>query len=363
MNTSRRKNRTKLKTFFSLQSVLSTLLAICLYTLLTHYCFSPQLLCVQEQTGSCALLATDLNDPIRPSLKESIDQAKNTIVLIIYSLSDKKIISAIKSAANRGVKVDVICDSSESPDLDFLLGKKVKTYPRHNKGLMHHKLLAIDHRVVWLGSANFTTNSFFQQGNLVVGLNSPAMARQIETLAESFIQSTPFTAPPLHLKLREQNLTFFIHPTHGALSLQALIDRIDRATKRVFVAMFTFTHPLVTDALTRAQKRGVNVRIILDKDTARVTSRRAYLHCKREGMAVGRTYKVWALTLAKPQSSIPVSLLALQTGLRLGFASNNVGCSSSNHSHQSKKNGLNTGGSQSKKTLPSLRQPYVTGNS
>ncbi len=311
-----------IKTFLSLKSVFATLLAICLYTLISHSCFSPQLLSVQEQTGSCGLLATDLNDPLRPSLKESIDQASHSIVLLIYSLTDKKIIASLKSAADRGVKVDIVYDSGESPDLDFLLGKKIHAYPRHNRGLMHHKLLAIDHKVVWIGSANFTTNSFFQQGNLLVGLNSPAMADQIETLAGSFIQSTQFTNPPIHISLPEQNLTFFIHPTHGPQSLQTLIERIDRAQKRVFVAMFTFTHPLLTDALTRAKKRGIDVRVVFDQEMARVTSRRAFLQCKRDGMRVGVRTKSGLLHYKT--AVIDSCLVAGSTNwTQAGFSSNN----------------------------------------
>lgn len=40
---------------------------------------------------------------------------------------------------------------------------------------------------------------------------------------------------------------------------------IDNSQKRVWVALYTFTLPSLREALVRAKKRGVDVRIILEK--------------------------------------------------------------------------------------------------
>lgn len=44
-----------------------------------------------------------------------------------------------------------------------------------------------------------------------------------------------------------------------------MIDMIDGAQKRVWVAVYTFTVPSLREALLRAQKRGVDVRVMLEK--------------------------------------------------------------------------------------------------
>lgn len=49
------------------------------------------------------------------------------------------------------------------------------------------------------------------------------------------------------------------------LSEQWIVDMIDNSQKRVWVALYTFTLPSLREALVRAKKRGVDVRIILEK--------------------------------------------------------------------------------------------------
>lgn len=44
-----------------------------------------------------------------------------------------------------------------------------------------------------------------------------------------------------------------------------MIDMIDKSQKRVWVGVYTFTLPSLREALLRAQKRGVDVRVILEK--------------------------------------------------------------------------------------------------
>ena len=49
------------------------------------------------------------------------------------------------------------------------------------------------------------------------------------------------------------------------LSEQWMIDMIDASERRAWVAVYTFTLPSLREALMRAQKRGVDVRVILEK--------------------------------------------------------------------------------------------------
>lgn len=44
-----------------------------------------------------------------------------------------------------------------------------------------------------------------------------------------------------------------------------LVKKIDTTKERVWVAVYTFTVPSLREALKRAQDRGVDVRIILEK--------------------------------------------------------------------------------------------------
>jgi phosphatidylserine/phosphatidylglycerophosphate/cardiolipin synthase-like enzyme len=327
MNTSHRLRRRKkaplrfLLKVSSLQSALAILLAFLLYTAATEYLFTPSITEVKEEEGACLFLSTDLKDPIRSSLEHSIRNAKESVLFIIYSLSDKKVISALRDVSLRGVDVMVVHDPVETQDCSFLLGKKVKCFSRRGQGLMHNKLLVVDHSIVWLGSANMSTQSLTQQGNFIIALHCHAIAKAIETLATSMISQSPYPSSPLHVKFHDSTLSLFFHPFHGSLAFQSLINRINAASKRIFVAMFTFTHPDLVSALCRAKERGVDVRVILDKDSSTQTSKKSYLKLKREGIPCG--YRTKTGLLHYKTAVIDTTLVAGSCNwTKAGFTSN-----------------------------------------
>lgn len=287
--------RLRVRVMLRLQSALALVCAFLLYTAITTYLWTPAIVSVRDQDGEYVFLSTDCKDPVRASLVHAIQNAQKSVVLIIYSLSDKKIIGALRDAAHRGVEVVLIHDATETHDGPLLVGKQVKCYPRRGQGLMHSKLLVIDHSNVWVGSANMSTPSLTEQGNLVIALRSPVIAEAIETMARSMISHTPYPRPPITVKFSDSSFTLFFHPFHGARSYQSLLERIDKASKRIFVAMFTFTHQELVSALCRAKARGVDVRVILDKDSSSQTSRKSFVRFQREHVPCGYRTKTGLL--------------------------------------------------------------------
>jgi phosphatidylserine/phosphatidylglycerophosphate/cardiolipin synthase-like enzyme len=276
MNTFRNHKRS----FFKLQTNLSLLIVILLQAILYFFLFSPSVVVIHEEKTDPVFFSTDLCDPIRPSLAHSICQAKESVLLLTYSLSDPKIIGALRTAAKTGAKVTVIYDAKAASETPNLLGKRITCYPRKSRGLMHHKLVVIDHKISWIGSTNMTTTSFLQHGNMTLALSSQALASHIEQYASSLIHNTA-PSSSLIIDTPQQKLFFYIHPEAGKQSLASLISRIDSATHRVFVAMYTFTHKALYDALCRAKQRGVDVRVIFDKDSLRQTSQVAFAACRK----------------------------------------------------------------------------------
>jgi phosphatidylserine/phosphatidylglycerophosphate/cardiolipin synthase-like enzyme len=118
-------------------------------------------------------------------------------------------------------------------------------------------------------------------------VNSIAISSLLTGLKESLINETPLASPPLLVNSANQKLHFFLHPEHGKISLNEIIRRIDKATHRVFVAMYTFTHPDLLQTLCVAKKRGVDVRVIFDRDSSLQTSKKAYAFCKKEHITCG----------------------------------------------------------------------------
>lgn len=265
----------------SLKRVVPALLAFLVYASLTHVLFYTPPIVLHEKDVQPIIFSTEENSPLKSSLIHAIDKAERKIVLLIYNLCDTHVLRALKQAGQRGVQVTVIADPSSAQDITALVGPTIHTYLRKPRGLMHLKILIIDDHEVWLGSANMSMSSLEVHGNIFIAISSPALNAYIEHFAESLVEKKPFHKSPLVLHSNNQDLTLFLHPFHGKESLSYLIERIERAKQKVFVAMYTFTHKDLVDSLIRAKKRGVDVRVVFDKDSSKNTSKVAYARLHR----------------------------------------------------------------------------------
>jgi len=287
--------RISLKAIFRLQSKTAVLLAIVCYTTLWYLFLSPTTQTVPHKEGSSIFLSTDLQDPLRSSLQHAILNAKKSVLLIIYSLNDVKIIGALNHISKKDVSVTVIYDKKASPEADFMLRNQITTYAKKGRGLMHLKLLVIDHTVAWIGSANMTISALIQQGNMMTGLRIPLLAERIEAYSKNLIAQKPFLKPVFRHKTQDQTLSLFLHPQHAKESLHELIQRIQKASRRIFIAMYTFTHPQLIQAICTAKKNGIDVRVIFDQHSLRETSKKAYLQCKKSRILCGHRKKAGLL--------------------------------------------------------------------
>jgi len=100
--------------------------------------------------------------------------AHQNIKIAIYTFTNKKFFSALKSAARKGVKITIIADYESNknqyhhsiiPQLKKLRNIKVKLISGKGngryKGIMHMKLFIVDDLVVGFGSANYTYSAFY----------------------------------------------------------------------------------------------------------------------------------------------------------------------------------------------------------
>ncbi len=188
----------------------------------------------------------------------AIKNAKTSIHLSIYGLTDPSIIAALSKKANEGLEVSIYYDRKASSSLKRL-PSSIQLYPHTSSGLMHRKILVIDRSTLYLGSANFTPPSLSQHDNLVIGLLDPQLAG--------------FLAQPTGYFFSFSRGELWLLPHEGAL--MRLLSLIDGAKKSIHIAMFTFTHPRVTDALAAANKRGVKVRCVVDGTTGKGASKKA----------------------------------------------------------------------------------------
>ena len=230
---------------------------------------------VVEQGSVAVLAASETGDNIRAVFERAIDEAEKSIDLIIYSFTDKKLLSTIQKRASEGVAVNVVHDTTSSQKGIKELLPPIELHPIKASGLMHEKILITDRSKVWIGSANWTKESLRLHNNLVVGLYSEALAEEILSHNKDHLFSSG-----------EQTIEFWTTQDAPKDALKKVISLIDAAKLSINIGMFAWTHPDITDAIVRAHKRNVQVEATLDRKMASHVSKKAIEVLQSAGIAV-----------------------------------------------------------------------------
>lgn len=212
---------------------------------------------------------------IKRSFLTALQSAKNRIWISVYALTDKEIIAWLNKKADDDLIVELLIDKKQLKLVQSKLSNKIKITTVKQKGLMHQKIFVIDD-LCFLGSTNLTTSSLRMHDNLMIGLYSPLFA--------SYLISQINTINPHSLFDPSHNFEFY--PLPSVIALQRVIELINRAQTSIQVAMFTFTHKEIAEALVEAQKRGVQVKVILDTLSSKGASKQIAEFLKKEQLFV-----------------------------------------------------------------------------
>jgi phosphatidylserine/phosphatidylglycerophosphate/cardiolipin synthase-like enzyme len=207
------------------------------------------------------------NHNIEKAMIDSIERAEKSIVLVIFALTDPKVIAALKDKAEEGVDVLVVYDYQASPDIPKRLGDKVNYIKRRANGLMHQKILVVDNLVTWIGSANLTGESLRVHDNLMNAIRSEGFADMVTAKAKSYASETfqPFTYR--NFQIGDQVVELWFLPDNKD-AIDRLTYLIEKATKSIRIAMFTWTRRDLAKAVIAAHQRGVKVEVVLDRNSA-----------------------------------------------------------------------------------------------
>lgn len=206
----------------------------------------------------------------------ALQKANHSIFLSVYGITDPDILSLLSKKAGLQIPVTIEYDASASGPLKKTLPPSVDVRPIKSKGLMHRKIVLLDHAQVFLGSANLTASSLRHHDNLVLGLYHPRLA--------SFLENP--TAPSFSFELNAQNIELFLLPDPTHSGLKRLLSALMAAEFKISIAMFTLTHPEIAEALIQAHKRGVAVSIAADFYTAKGASKKVLEAMEKEGIKI-----------------------------------------------------------------------------
>jgi phosphatidylserine/phosphatidylglycerophosphate/cardiolipin synthase-like enzyme len=126
------------------------------------------------------------------SMEGVINGAQRTLLVENEEMSDDSIVSALSSAASRGVDVEVIMEDSSSYTTEFTTlktaGVKIATYS-HAKLYIHAKVMMADYGLgtaeVFIGSENFSGPSLVDNRELGIVLTDQAIMTSVNTTLTS----------------------------------------------------------------------------------------------------------------------------------------------------------------------------------
>lgn len=243
----------------------SLILIALIYTLIADALYKVRL---PDGDHPVELYSIEMQDDLTLTISKAIDEAKKSVTLVIYTLTDERVIDSLKRKSESGVLVKVICDSKTCPEIETRLGPQVKILKRFIKGLMHIKLLIIDDKQTWIGSANMTRASLRHHGNLIAAIDSESFAKMASAKARSFTSTERLhSIPNRNFLIGPQEIELWFLPDNPT-AIRRIKSLIQGAKKSIRIAMFTWTRRDLANEVIHAKNRGIKVEIVLDKSAA-----------------------------------------------------------------------------------------------
>ena len=219
------------------------------------------------------------------TLKKEIENSKQSIDFAVYGINNQpEILNALINAQNRGVKIRWVCDFDKRnnnyyPDIDFLKNKiksftTDENYDKSNTpAIMHNKFFIFDNKKVWTGSSNITGTDLTEfNSNYSILITSNKIAQQYKNEFEQMYNGF------FHTDKQKQNKDIVVPDNNTKIKVlfspqdkiidNEIIPIIQKAKKSIYIPIFFITHKEIQDALIKAHKRGVDIKIINDATNA-----------------------------------------------------------------------------------------------
>ncbi len=199
-------------------------------------------------------------DDGRAPVLDAFNNAQTSINLIIYLLSDRDVITALKNAVLRGVAVRVLIEQNpccannntmqRAVFSDLQEGGVQVQWTNPAFRLTHAKMAVIDGTTALIMSQNLTRTSFTFNREADIVDRDPADVESLGALFEADWARTPYAPTNPNLVIA------------NADARRKLLAMINGATKSLAIESEEIQDPAIIDALIAAQKRGVAVRYI-----------------------------------------------------------------------------------------------------
>lgn len=213
---------------------------------------------------------TDLGDGPDEPLVEAIDAARLSVDMAAYDLNLYVVRDALLDAQQRGVQVRMVVekDNLGGEEIRELAAAGIPIVTGAASDFMHNKFVIIDRYQVWSGSMNFTVGDVYGSRNNLIAISSTRLAQNYQTeFNEMFLQrlfgpSSQADTPFPRLEIGGHVVETYFSPEDGTIG--HLLGLVDGAQESVYFLAFSLTSDDLATALIAADRRGVDVRGVMD---------------------------------------------------------------------------------------------------
>jgi len=217
-------------------------------------------------------LASQETGGVEEKLVQSIDSARLTLDMAIYSISLGSVRDAIIRAHERGVQVRMVMESNNLADAasQALEEAGIPILGDRREGLMHDKFVVIDRSETWLGSMNFTYSGAYEDNNSLIHIRSSKIAENYtkefdemfvdDKFGEDVVSATPNQVTVIDGTTVE---TYF-SPDDGVA--EQILKELQDAKKSIYFMAFSFTEDELGAFIREKAAEGLKVEGVMDAE-------------------------------------------------------------------------------------------------
>ena len=236
-------------------------------------------------------------DKALSALNDSLGGARRTLDLALLELNDTRLGSLLVSVAARGVRVRIFSEREHRTEtLQTLLAArqgqqrgrprvsgaearaaaspsgahceriaKINVCYDDRPGLMHDKFAVVDDSAAWSGSTNWSYNGLHKNDNDLLLLSGQPAAKVYHDAFTALWERKGSSPSPKTLDLGGGKAEVYFAPSFGRQAEARIVKELQGAQKEILMAAFVLTNPRIISALNAAARRGVMVRVLLER--------------------------------------------------------------------------------------------------
>lgn len=243
---------------------------------------------------------TDPESPLAPQetggpdgpLVDSIDAARLSIDVAIYSINLRSVRDALIRAHERGVQVRMVM---ESDNIDrsvpqALMEAGIPILGDRREGLMHDKFMVIDRSEVWLGSMNYTYSGTYEDNNQLFLIRSTKVAedytKEFEEmyLDDMFGEDTVPETPNPDVDIDGTRVEVYFSPDDGVADHISKI--LNDAQESIYFLAFSFTTDEFGETIRTQAENGLTIAGVMEEQQVKSNIGTEYDFFKQAGLDV-----------------------------------------------------------------------------